>query len=190
MSRLDLWPRRDEPVAGLAPLDRRRLSLARALFHRPALLFADAPTDKLDHDATEMFHQDWARLVAHEGVTLLLASRFLTELDSLCTAAAVLRHGQIIASGPVAELRQARAAPMLEITGRGFTEQVLALFGRRTEIAQVNLVDNRLLVQLHQDRDTAPLVSLLVESGVDIDEVRRVPAALDSVLDTLVRKEV
>jgi ABC-2 type transport system ATP-binding protein len=182
LSRLGIWDKRDQPAGTLSALDRRRLSLARALFHRPALLFADAPTEKLDHDAALAFRADLGPLVVHEGVTLFLASRAPAEVETICSEAAVLRHGQIVAQGPVGELRQTRSTPVLEIVGRGITDQVLTLLGRRSEVAQATLVDNRLLIQLHHDCDTAPLVSLLVESGVDVEEVHRVNDGLDTVL--------
>mgnify|MGYP005840637427 FL=1 len=189
LSRLSLWEDRDRPAAQLDALGRRRLSLARALFHRPALLFADDPTEKLDHPVAEQFRDDLARLVTHEGVTLLLASRSLAEVETLCATAAVLRHGQVIADGPVVELRRPQPTPALEIVGRGFDDQIISLFSRRSEVVQVRQIDNRLLVQLGGDYDTAPLVSLLVESGADVEEVRKLPAGLESVLAGLLHEE-
>lgn len=189
LSRLGLWGERDRPAGQLDALSRRKLSLARALIHRPALLFADDPTEKLDRQAAEEFRADLAHLVTHEGVTLLLASRSLAEVDMLCTTAAVLRHGQVIADCPVQELRRPRTTPTLEIVGRGFDDQIIALFSRRSEVVQVKQVNNRLLVQLGGDYDTAPLVSLLVESGADVEEVRKLPTGLESVLASLLHEE-
>jgi ABC-type multidrug transport system ATPase subunit len=187
LSRLALWELRDRPAGQLDALNKRRLSLARALFHRPALLFADDPTERLDRDAADEFRADITRLVTHEGVTLLLASRSLAEVEALCTSVAVLRHGRIIADGPIHKFR--RPTPTLEIVGRGFDPQVITLFSRRSEVVQVKQLDNRLLVQLGGDYDTAPLVSLLVESGADVEEVRKLPAGLESVLANLLQEE-
>ena len=77
----------------------------------------------------------------------------------------------------------------MEIVGRGFTEQVISLISRRPEIAGVKRVDNRLLLELTGDFDTAPLVSLLVESSADVEEVRKHPAGIDTILAALLQEE-
>ena len=189
LGRLDLWDARETPVAQIAPLQRRRLSLARALLHRPSLLCVDEPTDSLDKTDAEAFHADLHRLIAYEGVTALVALQHPTEAETLCNNVVVLRRGRVVAAGPLDELRGPGAAPTVEIVGRGFTEQVISLIGRRPEIAGVKRVDNRLLLELTGDFDTAPLVSLLVESSADVEEVRKHPAGIDTVFAALVQEE-
>ena len=189
LGRLDLRAEREAPVAQLAPLQRRRLSLARALLHRPTLLCVDEPTDALDKSSADVFRADLHKLIAYEGVTALLTLQHPAEAEALCSSLAVMRRGRIVAAGSLDQLRGPGAAPTVEIVGRGFTEQVISLISRRPEIACVKRVDNRLLLELTGDYDTAPLVSLLVESSADVEEVRKHPAGIDAIFAALVQEE-
>ncbi len=189
LGRLDLWAARETPVAQIAPLQRRRLSLARALLHRPALLCVDEPADSLDKPSADAFRADLHKLIAYEGVTALVALQNPAEAEALCGSLAIMRRGRIVAAGSLDELRGPGAAPTVEIVGRGFTEQVISLISRRPEIAGVKRVDNRLLLELTGDFDTAPLVSLLVESSADVEEVRKHPAGIDTILAALLQEE-
>jgi ABC-2 type transport system permease protein len=86
---------------------RQRFSIARALLHRPRLLFLDEPTKGLDPEATDRLHaliRD--HLVDRQGITVFLTTHDLHEAESLCDRIAILSHGQIYACGTLAELRQ------------------------------------------------------------------------------------
>lgn len=189
LTRLGLWEQRDQVVGSLDELSRRRLSLARAIFHHPTLLFLDEPTEHLEQADASALRHDLHQLMLHEGVTLFLATRSLVEAEMLCSTLVVLRQGQLVAAGALEQLRRQRAAPSVEIVGAGFTDSVLALIHRRPEIAIVKRLDNRLLLQLSGDVAVAPLISLLVESGADLEEVRKHPADIDYVLAKLMQEE-
>jgi ABC-2 type transport system ATP-binding protein len=189
LNTLGLWDCRDELVGGWDKGRRRKLSLARAVFHHPALVFIDEPTDRLDPLAASEVWADLAALSAREGVTVFLATHHLAEAEALCSAVALMRQGQIAATGPLAELKARTAAPCVEITGRGFTDQVIALISRRPEIASAHRIDNRLVLQLSDDCDIAPLVSLLVEASADVEEVRKQRVGLQAIFDALLEEE-
>jgi ABC-2 type transport system ATP-binding protein len=189
LTRLGLWELRDLPVGTLDEPARRRLSLARALFHHPTVLFLDEPTAHLDHADAVALRQDLAQLMSHEGVTAILTTSSLVEAEALCTTLAVMRRGHLVADGALAELRRRRGIPLVEMVGHGFTDSVLALINRRPEVARSRRVDNRLLLQLTDDVPIAPLISLLVESGVDLEEVRKNPADMQSLLVEFLQEE-
>jgi ABC-2 type transport system ATP-binding protein len=170
---LGLWEHRDALVGSWDRGRRRKLSLARAIFHRPSLVFIDEPTDRLDPAESEAIWTDLDNLATRENMTVFLATHLISEAEALCSTVAVMRQGQILETGSLAELRARTAAPQLEIVGRGFTDQVIALISRRAEVASARRIDNRLVLQLSGDHDTAPLVSLLVEASADIEEVRK-----------------
>ncbi len=189
LTRFGLWEMRDRVVGTLDALSQRRLSIARAIFHSPALLFLDEPTEHLDHADALALRHDLTQLIAHEGVTLVLTTRSVIEAETLCSTLVVLRQGTMVAGGPLTELRRQRGAPSVEIVGSGFTDSILALLNRRPEVTLTRRVDNRLLVQLSDDVTIAPLVSLLVESGADVEEVRKHPADIDFVFAELMQEE-
>jgi hypothetical protein len=74
---------------------------------------------------------------------------------------------------------------MLFVNGRGFDADVLALLKRRPEVLHVEATLASLTIELRADAAVAPLVSLLVESGAEIEEVYRRDIRLDDLLRTL-----
>jgi ABC-2 type transport system permease protein len=85
---------------------RQRLAIARAMLHRPALLFLDEPTKGLDRPATRQLHElIRRRLVDEQGLTVFLTTHYLEEAEALCDRVAVMHQGQIRGAGSLAELR-------------------------------------------------------------------------------------
>ncbi|MDR3211177.1 MAG: ABC transporter ATP-binding protein [Planctomycetota bacterium] len=82
---------------------RRRLTLARAIFHRPRLLFLDEPTAGLDPEAR---HRLWALVekVRHDGVGVFLTTHYIEEAEHLANRVGFINHGRRIAQGSVPEL--------------------------------------------------------------------------------------
>jgi ABC-2 type transport system ATP-binding protein len=82
---------------------RYRLGLAQALLGRPDLLLLDEPTTGLD-PAHILEVREVIGAAARRGATVLLSSHLLAEVEHVCTHAAVVQSGRLVASGPVREL--------------------------------------------------------------------------------------
>ncbi len=84
---------------------KKRLDLASTLVHRPKLLFLDEPTTGLDPQARAVI---WSYLkqLNQEGITILITTQYLEEVDRLCRRLAILDNGEIVAQGSPAELKQ------------------------------------------------------------------------------------
>jgi daunorubicin resistance ABC transporter ATP-binding subunit len=82
----------------------KRLLIARALVHRPEVLFLDEPTAGLDPQ-TRVNLWDILKVLHAEGQTILLTTHYMEEAEALCEQIAVMDHGQILASGTVSELK-------------------------------------------------------------------------------------
>lgn len=186
LTRLDLWDRRDEAVGRWSRGMKRRLVVARALIHRPRLLFMDEPTAGLDAMSRTTVHNDLLTLTKNEGLTVFLTTHKLSEAERLCAMVGVVRDGRLLMSGPTNELRTMGNVPTLEIIGSGFTDDVIALLARRSEIGGIQVQPNRLIVELLDgSAHSSPLISLLVESGADVEEVHRSTASLESIFITM-----
>ncbi len=85
---------------------RSRLALAQALLPGPELLILDEPSDGLDPEGIHEMRQTILRLRRELGLTILLSSHFLSEVEQLCTRIAVLKQGRILFEGPLQEVRQ------------------------------------------------------------------------------------
>jgi ABC-2 type transport system ATP-binding protein len=189
LTQLGLWDRRGETVGKWSRGMKQKLAIARTLLHRPALVFLDEPTAGLDPVAAAAVRDDLAGLAAREGVTVFLTTHNLTEAEKLCQKVAVIRQGRLVAAGSPDELRSRSGSQRLEISGSGFTPQVLASLRARSQVSQVELQDGRLLIDLLEGNESAPLVSLLVGAGAPVEEVRRVSASLEEIFLTLMEEE-
>ena len=83
----------------------RRLELAQAMLHRPAVLFLDEPTVGLDPTARATVWERVRRLREENGTTILLTTHYMEEADELCERIAVLHAGRVAATGTPAELK-------------------------------------------------------------------------------------
>jgi ABC-2 type transport system ATP-binding protein len=99
-----LGGRAREPVERLSGGMRRRVELARALVHRPAILVMDEPTGGLDAAAFRAFWAEIEALRRAEGLTVILTTHQPEEAER-CDRLAVLAGGRVVASGTPAALR-------------------------------------------------------------------------------------
>jgi ABC-2 type transport system ATP-binding protein len=109
---VDLADRRDTPVFELSGGMRRRLSLACALVHKPAVLFLDEPTVGID-PALRVQFWGYFRDLAAAGTTLLVASHVMDEADR-CDELLLILHGRLLARGSGADIRAQAGVPDLE----------------------------------------------------------------------------
>lgn len=90
---------------------RQRLGLAQALLGAPRLLFLDEPTTGLDPLARQSFY-DLVSELRGQGVTALLSSHALSELEARIDHVVILHHGKILVSGTLDALRQLAGLPI------------------------------------------------------------------------------
>jgi ABC-2 type transport system ATP-binding protein len=186
---MGLWDRRKDRSQTWSKGMKQKLALARAMLHRPEVVFLDEPTAGLDVPSANEVRQDLENLAAKHGVTVFLTTHNMAEAERLCSHVGVIRKGKLVATGSPDDLRARAGGPRLEIIGRGFTENVLQLLRKRPEVAAASTHNAHLQLDLSGDIDTAPLVGLLVQAGVEVQEVRRGQASLEEVFLTLMEEE-
>jgi ABC-2 type transport system ATP-binding protein len=87
----------------------KRLQVARALLHRPRVLFLDEPTAGLDPQTRLALWEILGKLRAG-GQTILLTTHYMEEADSVCDRLAIMDHGKILAMGTPKDLRDSVGA--------------------------------------------------------------------------------
>lgn len=100
----DLSSRAKDKVETFSKGMKQRLALARALIHKPPLLFLDEPTSGLDPEAAQQVNDLIANLSRANGQTVMLATHNLVEAQRLCDRVAVINKGRILALGSLNEL--------------------------------------------------------------------------------------
>jgi len=189
LTHLGLWDRRGDQVGKWSRGMKQKLAVARAMLHRPSLIFLDEPTAGLDPVASAALREDLSSLVAREGVTVFLTTHNLPEAESICDLVGVIRQGRLLTVDSPAHIRTHGGEQKVEFVGQGFTPAVLDALRLRPEVADVAASNGTLTLALRDDRPVAPLVRLLVEGGCDIEEVRKGAASLEQAFLALMERD-
>lgn len=111
LAKVDLVEAADRRVDTYSKGMRQRLGLAQALVGKPDLLLLDEPTSGLDPLSRQHFYELIAD-VARQGGAVLLSSHGLSELEAKTDRVAILRKGQLVANGPLADLQREANLPI------------------------------------------------------------------------------
>ena len=145
---------------------RQRLGIARALLGRPDVMVLDEPTNGLDPGEMREIRQLLQRL-AGRGVTVLLSSHLLGEVEQVCSHVVVMERGHLVAAGTIDELTAATSSVYFEVDDVPRAQQLLAAHpGVRTVRDQ----DPGLVVELDDVR-RAELVAALVHADIGVETV-------------------
>jgi ABC-2 type transport system ATP-binding protein len=189
LEHLGLWERRHDGVSELSKGLKQKVAFARALLHRPQLVFLDEPSAGLDPVAAVALREDIQSLARKEGTTVFLTTHNLAEAEKVCDLVGVIRKGKLVAIGTPGELRARTGKPTADIYGKGFTEEALAALRSQPQVHAVLLQNDHLRVELEADAETAPLVTLLVRLGAEVEEVRKGQSSLEEAFVTLMQEE-
>ncbi|MCP2031413.1 ABC-2 type transport system ATP-binding protein [Okibacterium sp. HSC-33S16] len=145
---------------------KQRLGIANALLSPRDLLVLDEPTNGLDPQGTREV-RNLVHSFAAEGTTVFVSSHLLAEVEQMCTHAAIMSAGSIVAQGSLDELRGAGESHVRVQTPDASTaESVLARFG--------------LLPALTSPNEAHPEVSALLPPSTELDPDRLLPALLEA----------
>jgi ABC-2 type transport system ATP-binding protein len=160
---VDLRDRANDRVGGYSHGMKQRLGIAASLLRSPRLLLLDEPTTGLD-PAGMRDMRDLVRRLAGEGITILLSSHLLNEVDEVCNRVAIIRKGRIVYEGALAELKAtATSGYRLRTTDEERARAVLTSQG----IADVRVDGPDLRVAAHEDTIAAVSIAL-ANAGVGI----------------------
>src|SRR4051794_12152765 len=119
LERFRLSDRAKAPVLALSGGMAQRLMVARAILHRPSILFLDEPTAGLDPQSRIALWEILGEL-HRDGQTILLTTHYMEEADQLCNRVAIIDHGKLLALDTPARLKQSVGAdPIVTVTADG-----------------------------------------------------------------------
>ncbi len=142
---------------------RSRLALAQALLPKPELLILDEPSDGLDPEGIHEMRNTILRLHRELGLTILLSSHLLNEVEQLCTRIAVLQQGRKVFEGNVADVRAGRGRVTLKTPDFAAATMLLLERGLITATAEEKFIT------LAEGCSTAEVARTLVAGGIALD---------------------
>lgn len=108
---------RYRPIGGFSTGMKQRVKLAQALVHGPDLLFLDEPTNGLDPGGRAQMLQLVTRIYRELGITIVLSSHVLEDVEQTCDYVVILAGGRLLANGHLATLLAGRGDILVEIDG-------------------------------------------------------------------------
>lgn len=127
---VELADRSNDMVQKFSGGMKRRLMIARALLHRPQILFLDEPTVGLDPQVRRRLW-DLVRRLNGDGITVLLTTHYIEEAENLCKRVAILDKGKLIALNSPAELCRRLGEFVVEWNETGVTDY--RFFAKRSD---------------------------------------------------------
>jgi ABC-2 type transport system ATP-binding protein len=153
---------------------RARLALAQALLPKPELLILDEPSDGLDPEGIHEMRQTILRLHRELGLTILLSSHLLNEVEQLCTRIAVMDMGRKVFDGTVAEARGKGQWYRINVEDFGAATRMLKGAGL------INGDRDGQLVELKEGVGGEQLIRFMVEKGIVVYEAAAEQETLES----------
>lgn len=182
---LDLWDRRDEPVATYSKGMKQKIAIARAFVHDPQVVFLDEPTAGLDPQAS-LTVREFLVALKKEGRTVFINSHHLDEVERLCDRIAVMNRTALAIGSPKDLARR--------YWGRTTVVELAAVDPAYVDIARgldfasnVRVDDGRILVDLDDPEIRNPvIVERLTRAGAKIEYVTELKRSLEDVYMKLI----
>ena len=152
---------------------RQRLGIAQALLNRPKVLILDEPTNGLDPAGIREMRQFIRNLAENEGLSVLVSSHLLSEIQLLCDRVAIMKNGEIIQIDTVENLLTKQEKLVWNVTPVPKAKEILAQY---TEVTQ----DGDTLITSLEGENAAQWSKVLVENGISIYQMdRKIPVLED-----------
>jgi ABC-2 type transport system ATP-binding protein len=126
LEKVGLTGRAKDPIRSYSNGMKQRLLIARALLHRPRILFLDEPTKGLDPTASRQI-RDLVTDLAAQGVTILLTTHYMEEADQLCRRVAFLNEGRVVALDTPQNLKVSHGRRQVRAVFKNGTDRTVRL---------------------------------------------------------------
>lgn len=176
----------DKKKAGSFSLGmKQRLGIAIALLHNPKLLILDEPTNGLDPNGIIEIRELLINLNKQEGITILISSHLLSEIEKLVTHIGIINNGNVLFEGSLDKFMQMQDNFIHIIIKSSDNIKV-------KELVPTNLsskfIENGIEVSISSESETANFIKLLVKHDINIYEVVTKKSDLESAFMNLLKK--
>jgi ABC-2 type transport system ATP-binding protein len=187
----DLGYKKDALVDGLSRGMKQRLSIARVLLHDPRVLLLDEPAGNLDPRARiEM--RELLKELRRMGKTILISSHILPELQDLCNTVGIIEQGELLYSGPSADIvRKARTGTVLQVKVAHNEQMAAALLSQDPNVEHVATNNGFLEVSIKQGvSDYSFVPQRLIQNGFKLTLLKEEEVNLETAFMRLTKGAV
>jgi daunorubicin resistance ABC transporter ATP-binding subunit len=178
---VDLSERSSSPVKTFSGGMRRRLAIARAMLHTPAILYLDEPTLGVDVPSRRALWS-YVRELRARGTTVLLTTNYLEEASELCDRVVIMDHGRSVACGTPAELQRRIGGSVLDMTlAQRPRVSLLKVVRAMDGVVGVDVTGRQISVSYSEGDDTAAAVLNAVIKECELRQFVQRHASLDDV---------
>jgi ABC-2 type transport system ATP-binding protein len=166
LERFRLSDRAKAPVLALSGGMAQRLMVARAILHRPSILFLDEPTAGLDPQSRIALWEILGEL-HRDGQTILLTTHYMEEADQLCNRVAIIDHGRLLAlDTPTMLKRSVGADTIVTVTADGDLDALTNLLEQKIDgVTRADRVDGTVRLHMQGAHGVLPAVVTVAEDG-------------------------
>ena len=179
LHRLELADVMDRKLATYSTGMRQRLSLARALLHRPQILFLDEPTSGLDPESAQNVNSLIQKQAA-EGITVFLCTHQLRYAQEICTTYGLMNKGRLFAAGDITELQSMVCQN---------TKVRIKASRMPKDMVYQEIGDHIYDMDVASEHDIPLIVKRIVEAGGDLYHVSEQQMSLEEIYFSLINRE-
>jgi ABC-2 type transport system ATP-binding protein len=176
-----LGEERGRPVGTMSTGQRQRVKLAQCLAHDPALIILDEPTDGLDPLQRDAMLDLISKVSRDFGISVVLSSHNLDEVERLCDAVVILHQGQVAAAGLLADLHVSADQGIVAVEFDDTPERIALILD---EVHRVG-IESRVVERVHLFRGRHDLADVLTRAaaqhGVGLRSLGPHPVSLEEV---------
>ncbi len=185
-----LWDRRHDKVGKFSKGMKQKLAIARALVHRPPILYLDEPTSDLDPESSKAIRDLIRKLSEREQCTILLSTHRLEDAEKLCSKVMIIKEGRRIALGSPSQLSMmVNEYNVLEIRLRHPHKKIRSILEDISGVDRVEIGETVIRIEMKKDVEevTPIIVRHIVEAGGEVLSVTPIRPSLEDVYLKLVK---
>lgn len=163
---------------------KQRLSIALALLHQPSLLILDEPTNGLDPNGIIEMRELLKKLNRMQGVTIIISSHLLAEIEKLVTHVGVIHKGSLLFQGTLQELEQRQQQGSYTVIATN--NEVAALRLIRNINLEVSTQKGKIILPVMANEQLAAINTQLVSNGLSVYEITTIKNDLETIFINMV----
>ncbi|NME98372.1 ABC transporter ATP-binding protein [Aneurinibacillus aneurinilyticus] len=157
---------------------RQRLGVAQALLHKPSVLILDEPTNGLDPSGIRELRDYLRSLAQNEGVSVIVSSHLLSEMELMCDRIAIIQNGKLIDVKRITELVQNNEEEITVMFTVAQSQIAIEQVKKYMADAHISMTETGFQITIERER-IPDIITLLADNCVRIYEVKHITKTLE-----------